>query len=106
MVKSEQVSGWILLVAVMVGAHLADLAVAEAEELGAAVDSLLARPRVAPGHRPLDRDLVLALDSAIDVPLSVGLLDAPARVLADRTRALVRAQPGVVMDGVVGEVRR
>jgi hypothetical protein len=38
------------------------------------------------------------------MPLPVGLLDAPFRVLADRPRALVRAEPGVVVDGVVGEM--
>jgi hypothetical protein len=37
-------------------------------------------------------------------PLAVDLVDRPVRVLADRARALVRAEPRVVVNGVVGEV--
>jgi hypothetical protein len=37
-------------------------------------------------------------------PLAVDLVDPPAGVLGDRPGALVRAEPGVVVDGVVGEV--
>ena len=104
-VEAEQVALRVLAVAVVVGADLADLAVAETEELGAAVDPPLARLRVAPGHRPLDRDLVLALHAALDVPLAVDLLDSPVGVLGDRPSALVGPEPRVVVDGVVGEVR-
>ncbi|MDQ2940101.1 MAG: hypothetical protein M3R23_06200 [Actinomycetota bacterium] len=37
--------------------------------------------------------------------MAVDLLDAPARVLADRPRALMGTEAGVVVDRVVGEVR-
>jgi hypothetical protein len=59
-----------------------------------------------PGHRPLDHDLVALLDRVLDVPLAVDLVDSERRVAADRLRPLVRSEPGVVVDRVVGEVRR
>jgi hypothetical protein len=37
-------------------------------------------------------------------PLAVEVVDAPARVLGDRARTLVRPEPRVVVDGVVREV--
>jgi hypothetical protein len=40
----------------------------------------------------------------LDEPLSVDHPDAHPRVLADPLRALVRPEPRVVVDGVVGEV--
>jgi hypothetical protein len=39
-------------------------------------------------------------------PLAVEVFDRPARVLGDRPSPLVWPQPRVVVDGVVGEVRR
>jgi len=39
-------------------------------------------------------------------PLAVEVFDRPARVLGDRPSPLVWAQPRVVVDRVVGEVRR
>jgi hypothetical protein len=39
-------------------------------------------------------------------PLPVELLDRPAGILGDRPRPQVRAEPGVVVDRVVGEVGR
>jgi hypothetical protein len=39
-------------------------------------------------------------------PLAVEVFDRPPRVLGDRPSPLVWAQPRVVVDGVVGEVRR
>ena len=104
-VEAEQVALRVLLAAVVVGADLGDLAVAHLEPLGAAVQPLLAGLRVAPGHRPLDHGLVALLDPVLEVPLAVDDLDAHLRVLADPLGALVRPQPRVVVDGVLGEVR-
>jgi hypothetical protein len=39
------------------------------------------------------------------VPLAIEVVDPPARVLGDRPSALMRAEPRVVVDGVVREVR-
>ena len=83
MVEAEQVALRVLLVAVVVGADLGDLAVSHQEPLRAAVEALLARLRVAPGHRPLDHGLVALLDAVLEVPLAVDHLDAHLRVLAD-----------------------
>jgi hypothetical protein len=41
----------------------------------------------------------------LEVPLAVDLLDAELRVLPNPLRALVRPEPRVVVDRVVGEVR-
>ena len=104
MVEAEQVPLGILLAAMVVGAHLGDLAVAHQEPLGPAVEAILPRLGIAPGHRPLDHGLVALLDPVLDVPLTLDRLDAELRVLADPLRALVRPEPRVVVDGVVGEV--
>jgi hypothetical protein len=40
-----------------------------------------------------------------DVPLAVDLLDPELRVLPDPPGALMRSQPRVVVDRVIGEVR-
>ena len=90
--------------AVVVGAHLGDAPVAELEPLGAAVQPALAGLGVAPGHRPLDHHPLAVVDRVLDRPLAVDVLHRPVRVLADRARALVRAQARVVVGGVVGEV--
>src|SRR3954449_12768062 len=74
---------------VVVGAHLADETVAEAQELGAAVEQPPAAARVVEGHRPLDRDLVLALDRVLEVPHRVEVLDPERCVIRDRALALV-----------------
>jgi hypothetical protein len=42
----------------------------------------------------------------LEVPLPVEVVDRPPRVLADRPRALVGPEAGVVVDRVVGEVLR
>jgi hypothetical protein len=104
MVEAEQVSARILRAAVVVGAHLADLAVPEAEPLGAAVEPPLARLRVAPSHRPLDDGLIAVLDQVLDEPLTIDVLDGKLRVLADRARTDMRPKPRVVVNGVLGEV--
>ena len=60
---------------------------------------------IAPGHRPLDHDLVALLDPVLEVPLAVDLADAEARrICADPLGALVRAEARVVVDRVLGEV--
>jgi hypothetical protein len=41
----------------------------------------------------------------LDIPLAVDLLDAELGVQPDPLGALVGPQPGVVVDGVVGEMR-
>jgi len=41
----------------------------------------------------------------LEPPLTLEVLDRPFGVLADRARSLVRTEPRVVVDGVVGEVR-
>src|SRR5438067_2503900 len=105
-VEADQVAGAVAAAAVEVRTHLGDQAVAEQEPLGAAVESALAGLRVAPGHRPLDHRLVALLDPIGDLPLPVQVLHGPLRVLADRARALVRAEPRVVVDRVLGEVPR
>jgi hypothetical protein len=102
-VEAEQVALRVLPVAVVVGADLGDLAVAEAEPLGTAVQPLLARARVAPRHRPLDHGLVTLLDPVLDPPLAVGVGDAPLGVRGDLA-AVMRAEPRVVVRSVVGEV--
>ena len=66
----------------------------------------LARLGVAPGHRPLDHDLVALLDRVLEVPLALDVLDGEGGVAADLLGALVRAETRVVVDRVVGEVRR
>ncbi|HET9186298.1 MAG TPA: hypothetical protein VFN82_09120, partial [Solirubrobacterales bacterium] len=50
--------------------------------------------------------LVALLDQVLDVPLAVDPLHREGRVAPDRLRALVRPQPCVVVDRVLGEVRR
>src|SRR3954447_1391280 len=106
-VEAEQVAAAVARVAVEVGAHLPDAAVVrEREPLAAAVEARLAGARVAPGHRPLDHGLLAVLDRVVDVPLAVDLLHRPLRVLADRPRALVRPEAGVVVHRVVGEMAR
>jgi hypothetical protein len=104
-VEAQQVALWVLLVAVVVCADLGDLAAAQLEPLGAAIQALLAGLRVAPGHRPLDHCLIALFDAVLDVPLSVDRADAELRVLSDPIRTLVRAEPRVVVDGVFSEVR-
>src|SRR5262245_43694385 len=88
----------------VVGANLGDPAVAHPKPLGPAVEARLARPGVAPGHRPLDHGLVALLDAVLEEPLAVDHPDAELRVLSDALGPLVRPEPRVVMDGVVREV--
>ena len=67
----------------VVRAHLADQPVAEGQELRAPVQAALAGLRVVPRHRPLDDDLVLALDEVLDPPHGAQVLDGQPRVLTD-----------------------
>ncbi len=85
-VEAEQVALRVLLAAVVVGADLGDLAVADQEPLGAAVEARLAALRVAPGHRPLDRDLVALLDRVLQVPVALDALDREGRVACRSSR--------------------
>ncbi len=103
-VEADQVAGAVARARVEVGAHLADAVVAEDEPLRAAVETPLASLGVPPGHRPLDARLVALLDPVLERPPTLEVLDREARVLADRSCALVRAEARVVVDGVVGEV--
>ena len=105
-VEAKQVALRVLLAAVVVGADLGDLAVADQEPLGAAVEPLLA----ALGSRQ-----VIVHSIATWSPCSIAfsmyhwasiVLDAERGVAADRLGALVRAEARVVVDRVVGEVRR
>src|SRR5690349_9797660 len=105
-IEAEEVALRILLAAVVVGADLGDLAVPKLEPLRPSIQPLLARPRVPPGHRPLDDGLVSLLDAVLDEPLSVDRSDAELGVLADALGSLVRPEPRVVVNGVVGEVAR
>ena len=105
-VEAEQVAARVLRAAVVVGADLGDLPVAHQEPLGAAVEAGLAGLRVAPGHRPLDHDLVALLDRVLEVPAPLDLVDRKGGISADLLRPLVGAETGVVVDRVVGEVRR
>ena len=85
-VEAQQVAARVLGTAVVVGAHLGDLAVAELEPLGAAVQARLPGLRVLPGHRPLDHGPLAVLDRALDEPLRVDVLHRPVGVAADRAR--------------------
>src|SRR5262249_26240272 len=62
--------------------------------------------RVSPGHRPFDHGLVALLDAVLEVPLTVDRAHPELGVLADPLGAFVGAEARVVVDGVVGEVRR
>src|SRR5215210_2772448 len=104
-VEPEQVPPRVLSIPVVVGPDLCDPALTHAEPLGAAVQPPLARLRVAPGHRPLDHGLVAVGDPMLVPPLTLDVVDRPAGVLGDGAGTLVRAEPRVVVDGVVGEVR-
>ena len=91
---------------VVVGADLADQAVAEGQELGAAVEQAPAVAGMVERHRPLDRHLVVALDGVLERPAGVQVLDPQRRVLGDRPRADVGLATRVPVHGVVGEVPR
>src|SRR3954453_22729960 len=91
---------------VVVGADLADEAVAEAEELGAAVEHARLLRRMVEGHRPLDRHLLVVADEVLEHPDRVEMLDRRRRVLGDGSRAEVRRAARVVVDRVVGEGAR
>ena len=105
-VEAEQIALRVLPAAVVVGADLGDLAVADQEPLGAAIEACLAGLRVAPGHRPLDRDLVAFPDRVLQMPAPLDVGDRVGRVAADRLGSFVRAETRVVVDRVIGEVRR
>src|SRR4051812_14069523 len=103
-VEPEQVSARVLAVAVVVGAHLGDLAVDEAKPLRTAVDPGLPRPGVAPGHGPFDHRLIILLDPVLVMPAGAEFVDAPFGVLGDLA-AVVGPEPRVVVRRVSGEMR-
>src|SRR3954447_7070995 len=86
-VEAKKVSAPVLLVRVVVGANLADLPVAEAEPLGAAIEPALTGLRVGPDHRPLDHGFTTSFQRMFDYPLGIEVRDRHPRVLADRLRA-------------------
>src|SRR4051794_28064320 len=104
-VEAKEVPLPVLLVGVVVGADFADLLVAEAEPLGAAVEPALARLRFGPDHGPLDHSLVAVRDAVLVDPFGVKMLDTEFCVVSDLA-SVVWAEARVVVGRVVGEVRR
>src|SRR4051794_32023173 len=104
-VEAKEVSAPVLVVRVVVGANLADLAVAEAEPLSPAVEPALAGLRVRPDHRPLDHGFAAVVDSVLEDPLRVKVVDTQLGVLG-YLPPVVWPQARVVVGRVFGEVRR